>query len=77
MGNGSTKDRIFSSAVRLFAEKGYHGTSIRDLASEAGIKESSVYNHYKGKEAILDAVLDYQLEGFTAAIETIDKSNCR
>ncbi len=73
----STRDRIFKEAVLLFAAKGYHGTSMRDLASAAGIKESSLYNHFKGKEAILDAVLEYQLDGFTGAMEAIEKAKDR
>lgn len=60
----TTKERIFEAAVNQFAEKGYSGTSIRDLAKEVGIKESSMYNHYNGKQAILQAILEYHLQGF-------------
>ena len=70
----NTRDRIFREAVMLFAEKGFHGTSMRDLAARVGIKESSVYNHFKGKESILDAILEYQMNGFNEARESIDKS---
>ncbi len=63
----STRERIFEAAVKLFAQKGYHGTSMRDLARAVGLKESSLYNHFPGKGSILEAVLAYQLEGFQAA----------
>lgn len=63
----STKERIFKEAVDLFAAKGFHGTSMRDLAKQTGIKESSIYNHFQGKDSILDAILEYQLEGFSKA----------
>lgn len=71
--NLSTREVIFRAAVKLFSQKGYHGTSIRDLAREAGIKESSVYNHFQGKETILQAILDFQMEAFKNAVEGLDK----
>ena len=61
------------SRVELFSRKGFHGTSVRELARKAGIKESSLYNHYQGKEAILEAILAYQLEGFQRAAEALDQ----
>jgi len=70
---GGTRERILEAAVHQFAAKGYHGTSVRDLAREVGIKESSLYNHYAGKEAILEAILDYQMEGFRRALGCLDE----
>ncbi len=58
----TTKERIFTSAAELFAEKGYHAVSIQDIAAKAGIIKSSVYNHYSSKEEIMDSLLDYYLE---------------
>lgn len=63
----NTKDRIFEAAVDLFSAKGYNGTSMRTLAKEVGIKESSLYNHFPGKDSILEAILEYYMEGFKAA----------
>lgn len=60
----TTKDTLFEAAIHLFAENGYKGTSIRTLAKAVGIKESSVYNHFKNKESILDAILEFQMEAF-------------
>ena len=42
-----TKDKIFDTALDLFSKKGYDSVSVRTIASEVGIKESSIYNHYK------------------------------
>ena len=70
----TTKERIFEAAVMLFAEKGFHGTSIRDIAGKVGIKESSIYNHYPGKDAVLKAVLDYQMQGFRNAAGALENS---
>lgn len=55
----TTKDKIFETAIDLFSQKGYDAVSIREIAREVGIRESSIYNHYKNKEAILDAIIDY------------------
>lgn len=56
-----TKDKIFNASVNLFSEFGYDNVSIRRIASEVGIKESSIYNHFKSKESILDEILDYYI----------------
>ena len=52
----NTKERIFDVALQLFAERGYHGVSVRTIVREVGIKESSLYNHYSSKEALLLAI---------------------
>lgn len=54
----STKDRILNEALALFAEKGYKGTNLRDLAARVGLSKSALYKHFDRKEAIWDAVLD-------------------
>ncbi len=48
-----TRKRIFDTAARLFAEKGYGSTSIRDLAQDLGLQKSSLYHHFSSKEDIL------------------------
>ncbi len=68
----NTRDTIFKTAVVLFSRKGYHGTSVRDIAREVGIKESSLYNHFNGKEAILDGILAYQMDVFDKAVHALD-----
>lgn len=45
-----TIDRIKHAAYILFAENGYAGTSMRDIANKVGIKAASIYSHYKSKE---------------------------
>ncbi len=54
-----TKERIFDVALELFSQKGFDAVSVREIAREVGIRESSIYNHYKNKEAILDTIIDY------------------
>ena len=57
-----TKDKILDVSIDLFSEYGYDGVSIRRIASEVGIRESSIYNHYPNKQSILKAILDYYVE---------------
>ena len=54
----STKERILDASLTLFAENGYDGTSVEQIASIVGIKAPSLYKHYKGKEDILNALID-------------------
>jgi len=53
-----TKKKIFDTALLLFAEQGYKSTTMRQIAKHVGIQQSAIYNHFKNKEAILDAVID-------------------
>lgn len=52
-----TKEALRHAALRLFARKGYAGTSIRAIAGEVGLSESVLYAHYPNKQAIFDAIL--------------------
>lgn len=61
----NNKEKIFNISIDLFSRNGYDGVSIRQIAGEVGIKESSIYNHYKSKESILDAILDYYIYEMT------------
>ena len=54
----TTRDRILNEALTLFAENGYDGTSVEEIAEKVGIKAPSLYNHFKGKEDILNALID-------------------
>ena len=54
----STKERILAESLTLFAANGYDGTSVEEIAKNVGIKAPSLYKHYKGKEDILNALID-------------------
>ena len=54
----TTRDRILDETLTLFAENGYDGTSVEAIAEKVGIKAPSLYNHFKGKEDILNALID-------------------
>jgi AcrR family transcriptional regulator len=53
----STRERILSEALGLFAESGYGGASMRELARRVGVRESSLYNHFPSKASILEAIV--------------------
>lgn len=48
-----TRSRILQAAQRLFAQKGYNGTTTRDLAQTAGVAEGTLFRHFANKKAIL------------------------
>ena len=52
----NTKDRILETALSMFSDHGYDSVSIRDICGVVGIKESTVYYHYKNKQDILDSL---------------------
>ncbi|MCZ3367005.1 MULTISPECIES: TetR/AcrR family transcriptional regulator [Methanobacterium] len=55
----NTKERIFESAIDLFAQKGFDATSMREIAEAVGIKKASLYSHYKSKNEIMDNIFEY------------------
>ena len=52
----NTKDRILETALSMFSDHGYDPVSIRDICGAVGIKESTVYYHFKNKQDILDSL---------------------
>jgi TetR/AcrR family transcriptional regulator, cholesterol catabolism regulator len=53
-----TSDRLIEVAARLFKEKGYANTTVRDIANAAGMKAGSMYYHYASKDEVLHAVME-------------------
>lgn len=54
----NTRDDVVRAAGRLFAERGYHGTSMRDLGKELGLLGSSLYSHVESKQDLLVEVVE-------------------
>ncbi|GAB4158112.1 MAG: TetR/AcrR family transcriptional regulator [Cyanobacteria bacterium J069] len=54
---GETRTRILRAAQRLFARRGYDGTTTHDLAAEAGVAEGTLFRHFENKKAILVEVV--------------------
>jgi AcrR family transcriptional regulator len=51
-----TRQEILQAALKLFTSQGYHGTSMRQIKEQAGVALGSIYNHFKSKEEIFEAV---------------------
>ena len=69
------KLEIVEAAVTCFLEKGYHQTGVRDIVGQAGISLGNLYNHFKGKEAILVFIAEIEgqeLSGFIDNLSTND-----
>jgi AcrR family transcriptional regulator len=58
-GSEATRQQILETALTLFREKGFDATTIRDIASAAGISLGAAYYYFKSKEAIVGAYYDY------------------
>ena len=54
----NTKEKIMDVALHMFSERGYEAVSIRDICGEVGIKESTLYYHFKNKKDILDSLIE-------------------
>ena len=53
----TTKEKIVDEALTLFSTKGYKGTSVKSIADAVGIKDSSLYKHFKSKRDIFDTIV--------------------
>jgi AcrR family transcriptional regulator len=53
-----TQELIYQAAVRLFRERGYHATSVRDIAAAVGIQPATIYHYFGGKEALLFTIME-------------------
>lgn len=60
--------RILEAAGRLFAERGFGGTTTRAIACESGVNESLIFRHFASKEALYTALLQNKLEDFDAQV---------
>ncbi|HED03482.1 MAG TPA: TetR/AcrR family transcriptional regulator [Candidatus Fraserbacteria bacterium] len=68
------RGRILQVAGRLFSQKGYHGSSMRELASALGLTQSSLYNHVANKEELLLAIVDGVADEFLVTLEPVVRS---
>jgi AcrR family transcriptional regulator len=68
-GAGDRRRQILEIAARLFARKGYRGTSMRDIGEEAGVLGGSLYHHIKSKDALFVELHNAALDAAAARIE--------
>lgn len=61
IGGDKTKNKILSIAETLFAEKGYDGTSMQEVADTASVNKALIYYHFKNKQDIIDSLFERTL----------------
>src|SRR4030095_16036139 len=67
----SRREELSREAARLFAKRGYHGTSLGDLAEALGVQKGSLYAHIQGKEDLLYETMRAGAAAFHAALDQI------
>ena len=66
-----TRDEILSAAAQIFSEKGFHATSMQDIAQAVNLQKASLYHHVSSKQQILVDVLDRALDMLIANMEEV------
>ena len=69
--NRSARDKILAAAVQLFAEYGYHASSMREVARIAGIQAASIYYHYPSKQTLLVEIMQSHMNQLNTNLERI------
>lgn len=59
--SGNGRERLIKTGLKMFAEQGFDGTTVRDLAAEAGVSFGLIRKHFGSKEGLRDAVEEYVL----------------
>ncbi len=67
-----TRTQILDASLRLFSEKGFARTSVRDIAQAAGITDAAIYYHFASKRDLFEALIEER--GFTAALENLERA---
>ncbi|AUH69193.1 MULTISPECIES: TetR/AcrR family transcriptional regulator [Gordonia] len=67
-----TRRRLLDAALEAFAERGFHGTTTRDIASAAGMSPAAVYVHYRSKE---DLLFELSHTGHQATLATVEQAD--
>jgi len=68
-----TQKKIVTAAVRLFARKGYHKTTITGLAQAVGLTSGAIFHHFASKEVLLEAVVDWLARGMKVYSDFADQ----
>lgn len=61
--------QILLAAIRLFAERGFRGTTTKEIASAAGVNEALIFRHYATKEELYNAILDFKTSQAEAGLD--------
>jgi len=53
----ATRERLLDAALALFARQGFHATTVREIGAAVGVRDSAIYAHFPGKQAVYDALM--------------------
>jgi AcrR family transcriptional regulator len=67
-----TRSQILDASLKLFSDRGFTRTSVRDIAQAAGITDAAIYYHFASKRELFEALIEER--GFTAALEDLEKA---
>ena len=67
------KKNLIETAIRLFAEQGYDGTTTLQISREAGVTEPLIYYHFKGKEELFTYILNEAFDEYIARLEALPR----
>ncbi len=65
-----TADAVLDAALTLFAERGYHGSAVSQIAARLGIRTPSLYNHMRSKQDLLEAIIGPTVDGVLGDFRT-------
>jgi AcrR family transcriptional regulator len=66
-----TREGILEAAARIFSEKGFHATSMQDIADAVHLQKASLYHHFSSKQEILVDILDHALDLINTRLELV------
>ena len=69
------RQQLLDIGRRLFAERGFEGTSIEEIAAQAGVSKPVVYEHFGGKEGLYAVVVDREVERLTTVTTMLFEGN--
>ena len=71
-----TRQQILDASLRLFSERGFARTTVRDIARQAGITDAAIYYHFESKRELLEALVEKaRAKGLAAMVGGIDSAN--
>ncbi|MFN4245224.1 MAG: TetR/AcrR family transcriptional regulator [Brevinematia bacterium] len=77
MKDSSPKEKIISSAIRLFCTKGFDATSMDEVAKEANVNKAMIYYYFLSKEGLLNSIIRKSVNDFSDLVSNTDLSECK
>lgn len=69
------REQILKDSLKIFKEQGYHKTSMADIGRACGLLKGSIYHYFKGKEDLMEAVIDYLISYYQNKVFIITEND--